>query len=174
MAALPAASLGGVVRRSATANAVADARSLSPTHSTEVLMLDSIKSPAVVIGRVLLALMFVLSGFGKLGNIAGTAGYIASSGLPAASTLAVLVGLFEVVAGLALAVGFKARWAALGLALFTLLASLLFHQFWAAPAAQQMMQQLMFMKNLAIAGGMFMVAALGAGPLAFDSRRAAT
>ena len=137
-------------------------------------MLDSIKSPVVVVGRVLLALMFVLSGFGKLANVAGTAGYIASGGLPAATALAVLVGLFEVVAGLALAVGFKARWAALGLALFTLLASLLFHKFWAAPAEQQMMQQLMFMKNLAIAGGMFMVAALGAGPLALDARRSAT
>ena len=136
-------------------------------------MLDSIKPSIVVVGRVLLALMFVLSGFGKLGNIAGTAGYIASGGLPAATALAVLVGLFEVLAGLALAIGFKARWAALGLALFTLLASLLFHQFWAAPAGQQMVQQLMFMKNLAIAGGMFVVVALGAGPLAFDSRRAA-
>ena len=137
-------------------------------------MLDSIKPSIVVVGRVLLALMFVLSGFGKLGNIAGTAGYIASGGLPAATALAVLVGLFEVLAGLALAIGFKARWAALGLALFTLLASLLFHQFWAAPAGQQMVQQLMFMKNLAIAGGMLMVAALGAGPLALDARRRAT
>jgi len=137
-------------------------------------MLDSIKPPIVVVGRVLLALMFVLSGFGKLGDIGGTAGYIASGGLPAATALAVLVGLFEVVAGLALVIGFKARWAALGLALFTLLASVLFHQFWAAPAAEQGMQQLMFMKNLAIAGGMFMVAALGAGPLAFDARRSAT
>ena len=137
-------------------------------------MLDSIKPSIVVVGRVLLALMFVLSGFGKLGNIAGTAGYIASGGLPAATALAVLVGLFEVLAGLALAIGFKARWAALGLALFTLLASLLFHQFWTAPAGQQMVQQLMFMKNLAIAGGMFMVAALGAGPLALDARRSAT
>ena len=137
-------------------------------------MLDSIKPSIVVVGRVLLALMFVLSGFGKLANVAGTAGYIASGGLPAATALAVLVGLFEVVAGLALAVGFKARWAALGLALFTLLAILLFHQFWAAPAGQQMVQQLMFMKNLAIAGGMFMVAALGAGPLALDARRSST
>ena len=137
-------------------------------------MLDSIKPSIVVVGRVLLALMFVLSGFGKLGNIAGTAGYIASGGLPAATALAVLVGLFEVLAGLALAIGFKARWAALGLALFTLLASLLFHQFWTAPAGQQMVQQLMFMKNLAIAGGMLMVAALGAGPLALDARRSAT
>jgi putative oxidoreductase len=136
-------------------------------------MLDSLKSPLVVAGRVLLALMFVMAGFSKLGNIAGTAGYIASGGLPMATALAWGVGLFEVIAGLALAVGFQARWAALLLGLFTLLASVMFHKFWAVPADQQFVQQLMFMKNLAVTGGMFMVAALGAGPLSLDARRAA-
>jgi putative oxidoreductase len=136
-------------------------------------MLDSFKSPLVVAGRILLALMFVMAGFSKLGNIAGTAGYIASGGLPMATALAWATGLFEVVAGLALAVGFHARWAALLLGLFTLLASVLFHNFWAMPADKQFMQQLMFMKNMAVTGGMFMVAALGAGPLSLDARRAA-
>ena len=136
-------------------------------------MLDSIKSPVVVVGRVLLALMFVLAGLSKFGSLAGTAGYMASAGLPGSTALAALVGAFEVVAGLALAVGFQARWAALALALFTLLAAVLFHQYWNAPAGQAMVQQLMFMKNLAIAGGMFVVAALGAGPASVDARRAA-
>ena len=134
-------------------------------------MLDSFKSPLVVAGRILLALMFVMAGFSKLRNIAGTAGYIASAGLPMATALAWATGLFEVAAGLALAVGFHARWVALLLGLFTLLASVLFHKFWAVPADQQFMQQLMFMKNLAVAGGMFIVAALGPGPLSFDARR---
>ena len=133
-------------------------------------MLDSLKSPLMVIGRVLLALMFVMAGFSKLGNIGGTAAYIASGGLPMPTVLAVLVGLFELIAGLALAVGYKARWAALALGVFTLLASVLFHQFWAVPADKQMVQQLMFMKNLAVAGGMFIVAALGAGPVSLDNR----
>jgi putative oxidoreductase len=119
---------------------------------------------------VLLALMFVKAGFGKLGNIDGTAAYIASGGLPLPAVLAVLVGLFELLAGAALAVGFKARWAALALGVFTLLASVLFHRFWAVPAEQQMVQQLFFLKNMAVAGGMFMVAALGAGPVSFDGR----
>ena len=132
-------------------------------------MLDSVKSPLSVIGRVLLALMFVMAGFSKLGNIGGTAAYIASGGLP---MLAVLVGLLELIAGLALAVGYKARWAALALGIFTLLASALFHQFWAVPADKAMVQQLLFMKNLAVAGGMFIVAALGAGPLSLDGRAA--
>lgn len=135
-------------------------------------MTDSLKTPMLLVGRVLLALMFVLSGFGKLMNIEGTAGYIASGGLPLATTLAVIVGLLELFGGLAIVVGFHARWAALALGLFTLVASLLFHNFWAMPADKAFLQQLMFMKNLSVAGGMFIVAALGAGPMSFDARRA--
>jgi putative oxidoreductase len=134
-------------------------------------MIDSFKTPLVIIGRVLLALMFVYAGFGKLTNIEGTAGYIASGGLPMASVLAVVVGLLELLGGLAIAVGFQARWAALALGLFTLAASLLFHKFWAVPADQAFVQQLMFMKNLSVAGGLFIVAALGAGPMSVDARR---
>jgi len=136
-------------------------------------MLDSLKSPLAAAGRVLLALMFVMAGFSKLGNIGGTAAYIASGGLPMPTVLAVLVGLLELIAGLALAVGYKARWAALALGIFTLLASVLFHPFWAVPADKAMVQQLLFMKNLAVAGGMFIVAALGAGPFSLDSRATA-
>ncbi len=135
-------------------------------------MTDSLKTPIIVVGRVLLALMFVLSGFGKLTSIEGTAGYIASAGLPLATALAVIVGLLEFFGGLAIVFGIHARWAALALGLFTLAASLLFHNFWAMPADKAFMQQLMFMKNLSIAGGMFIVAALGAGPASFDAWRA--
>jgi putative oxidoreductase len=135
-------------------------------------MLDSFKSPLIVAGRVLLALMFVWSGVSKLTNLDGTAGYIAAGGLPMPDLLALVVALFELIAGVALAVGWHARWAALSLGLFTLLASVLFHQFWAVPAAQQMVQQLMFLKNMAVAGGMFIVAAFGSGPFSLDSRRA--
>jgi len=136
-------------------------------------MMDAFKVPLVFAGRVLLALMFVMAGFGKLTNIAGTAGYIASAGLPAPSALAVLAGLLEVIAGIALIVGYQARWAALALAIFTLLAAAFFHKFWAVAPPQQMVQQLMFMKNLSVAGGLLVVAALGAGPFSLDSRRAA-
>ena len=134
-------------------------------------MIDSFKSPLVVVGRVLLALMFILSGFGKLADLGGTAGYIASAGLPLAGVLAVVVGLLELFGGLAIAFGFQARWAALALGVFTLAASLLFHKFWAVPADQAFVQQLMFMKNLSVAGGLFLVAALGAGPVSVDARR---
>jgi putative oxidoreductase len=134
-------------------------------------MTDTLKTPLVLAARVLLALIFITSGWAKLVGIEGTAGYITSVGLPAATALAVGAGAFELAAGLALAVGFQARWAALGLGVFTLLASLLFHAYWSVPADQLVMQKLMFMKNLAIAGGMFFVAVYGAGPWSVDARR---
>ncbi len=134
-------------------------------------MIDSLKTPLIVVGRVLLALMFILAGWSKLTGIEGTAGYIASGGLPFPTVLAVIVGLLELFGGLAIAFGFQARWAALALGLFTLAASVLFHKFWAVPADQAFVQQLMFMKNLSVAGGLFTLAALGAGPVSVDARR---
>lgn len=122
-------------------------------------------------GRILLAYMFIPAGFSKLTNIGGTAGYIASGGLPFPSVLAVLVGALELLGGIALVLGWQVRWAGLALALFTLLASVLFHPFWSAPEAQQMVVTLLFMKNISVAGGMLLISALGAGPLSLDARR---
>jgi len=130
-------------------------------------------APVVVIARVLLALMFVLAGFSKFAGLEGTAGYIGSKGLPAPYLLAIVTAFVEVVGGLALIVGFQARIAALALAVFTLLASVIFHNFWAMPADQAFVNQLMFMKNLAVAGGLLFVFSLGAGPASLDSRRLA-
>jgi putative oxidoreductase len=128
----------------------------------------------MLIGRVLLALMFVLAGFGKLfGGLEGTAGYIASMGLPMPTVLAAGAGVLELGAGLLLIIGWQARWAALALALFTLVASFIFHAYWSLPADQQMMQQLMFMKNLSVVGGLLCVFAFGAGALSLDGRREA-
>jgi putative oxidoreductase len=127
----------------------------------------------LVVARILLALMFVLSGFGKLTGLEGTAGYIASKGLPVPMLLAAAAGVLELVAGVLLIIGWQARWAALALAVFTLVASVLFHNYWAMPADQQRMQQLMFMKNLAVTGGLLFVFAFGAGALSLDARRSA-
>jgi putative oxidoreductase len=125
----------------------------------------------MLIARVLLALMFLLAGLSKFGGLEGTAGYIASKGLPMAQLLAIATAALEVVAAVMLIVGWQARWAALALAAFTLLASVIFHNYWALPADQQMMQQLMFMKNLSIVGGLLAVFVFGAGTLSLDGRR---
>jgi len=128
---------------------------------------------SVLIGRLLVALMFLLAGMSKFGGLEGTAGYIASKGLPMAQVLAFGTAALEVGAAVMLIVGWQARWAALALAAFTLLATVLFHNYWAMPAAEQMMQQLMFMKNLAITGGLLVLFAFGPGSLSLDARRAA-
>lgn len=122
-------------------------------------------STIAVIGRVLLAAMFVLAGFDKISGLEGTAGYISSVGLPFPELLTILTIAVEIGAGLALIVGFQARIAALLLAGFTLAASVLFHNFWAMPAEQAYIQQLMFMKNISVAGGLLMIVALGGGSI---------
>jgi len=123
-----------------------------------------------LIGRVLLALIFVLAGFSKVGDFDGTVGYIAANGLPLASLVAILTIALETGGGLALIVGYKARWAALAIGMFTLLAALLFHNFWGKPVEERMTEYLMFMKNLSIAGGMFVLAAFGPGRWSLDGR----
>ena len=130
-------------------------------------------APIVVAARVLLALMFILAGLSKFADLAGTAGYIASQGLPLAMLLAFGAATVEVVGGLALALGLQARWAAGALALFTLFATFVFHNFWAMPADQAFVNQLMFMKNLSVIGGLLMVVSFGAGPASIDARFAA-
>lgn len=124
---------------------------------------NSSASTIALIGRVLLAAMFVLAGIDKISGFEGTAGYIASVGLPFSEVLTVLTIAVEIGAGLALIVGFQVRIAALLLAGFTLAASVLFHNYWAMPAEQAYVQQLMFMKNISVAGGLLMIVALGGG-----------
>ena len=134
--------------------------------------MNAISNPLALIGGVLLAWLFIPAGWGKLGaGFAGTAGYIASKGLPMPELLAWGAIAVELLAGIALLIGFKTRWAALLLALFTLMAAVLFHNYWAMPAEQVMVQTLMFNKNLAIVGGLLVVAALGGGTLGMDGRR---
>lgn len=128
----------------------------------------------VLIARLLLALMFLGAGISKLTGLEGTAGYIASVGLPMPNLLAIGAGVVEVLGAVLLIVGWQARWAALALAAFTLLATFIFHAFWNLPQDQQMVQQLFFMKNLSVTGGLLMVFAFGAGALSLDQRRSAT
>ena len=123
---------------------------------------------AALVGRILLALMFVVAGVGKIGGFDGTVGYIASKGLPLPVVLAAGTVALEIVAGVALIVGYRARWAALALAAFTLLATVIFHAYWAVPAEQQMVQRLMFLKNIAVTGGLLVVFAFGAGRYGLD------
>jgi putative oxidoreductase len=135
-------------------------------------MFNSLQNPLALLGRILLALIFITSGFGKIGGYAGVVGYIASKGLPMASVVAVLTILVELGGGLAVAFGFMTRWAALALAIFSVLAGLIFHAYWAVPADQVMNMQIHFWKNVAIAGGFLTLAAFGPGAISVDAKRA--
>jgi putative oxidoreductase len=116
-------------------------------------------------GRALLSIMFILGGFSKLTAIGGTAAWFGSIGLPMPMVTAVLVGVVELVGGLAILVGYRTRLAAFVLAAFTIAATAIAH----LDLADQV-QQLFFMKNLAITGGFLVLAAFGAGSLSLDAR----
>lgn len=123
-----------------------------------------------LLGRVLIAALFIPAGFGKLMGFAGTTGYIASVGLPLPQVGAVIAILVELVLGIALLVGFKTRVAALVIAIFTVVAAIFFHNYWAMPADKAFVNQLMFWKNIAIAGGLLGFFAFGPGRFSIDKR----
>jgi putative oxidoreductase len=126
--------------------------------------MNTLQSLAAPLGRILLSLIFVQSGLNKIVNYAGTQGYMESAGVPGG--LLPLVIAVEVAGGLAVILGWHARLAAFLLAGFSLLSGLLFH----ANFADQM-QTILFMKNVALAGGFLMIVSLGAGAFSVDERK---
>jgi putative oxidoreductase len=132
---------------------------------------DAVKTYGPLGGRILLAAIFLMSGFGKVTGFEGTVGYIASKGLPLPQVAAAVSAVVELSAGILLVLGWKTRCAAAALLIFTIPATLIFHNFWSADAAQVQNQTIHFMKNLCIMGGMLYVMAFGAGPLSIDNRK---
>lgn len=121
-----------------------------------------------VIGRVLLAAIFILSGIGKLAAPAATIGYIASSGLPFAPLALAIAVAVELGGGLLLALGVRVRLVAAGLAAFSIVTGLAFHN-----AVGDQNQMIHLLKNFAMAGGLLQVVAFGAGAYSFDNRKKA-
>ncbi len=117
-------------------------------------------------GRVLLAVLFLMSGLSKLGAAAATTGYIASAGLPLPSVAYVLTLVVEIGGGLLLLIGFRTRIVAAVLAAFCVAAAIFFHHDFA-----DQNQIIHFIKNFAIAGGLLQLAAVGAGRVSIDARR---
>ncbi len=120
----------------------------------------------LLVARILLAIIFILAGFSKLADAAGTAGMIEARGLPMPLILAYLTGIFELVGGLAILVGFQTRISAYLLAAFCVVSGLLFH------LGGDMANQISLMKNLAMAGGFLALSTIGAGSLSVDRRAA--
>lgn len=121
-----------------------------------------------LLGRLLIAALFLPAGLSKATGFEGTVGYFTSLGmfLP---TLAVIIAIIaEIAGGLALLVGFKTRIVAILLAVFTLAATIIGHAYWAAPADAAFIQQLLFFKNIAVIGGLLILASSGAGKFSID------
>jgi putative oxidoreductase len=132
--------------------------------------MTNLSSYGALAGRVLLAFMFILAGWGKLGDIPGTMAYTASGGLPGFFAFPAIA--IELLGGLAVVVGWQTRWASLALALFCAVAAVFFHYLPAQglEGMERMGQIISFQKNLAIAGGFLLLAAFGPGRFSLDAR----
>jgi putative oxidoreductase len=124
----------------------------------------------MLVGRILIAAIFLLSGFAKLMDTSGTVGYMEAQGLPSAYALAIIAGLAEVLGGLAILFGFLTRLGAFGLMLFLVPTTAIFHDFWNMEGMEAKAQMVNFMKNLAILGGLALLVANGAGRYSIDAR----
>lgn len=130
--------------------------------------MNALNSFGPLVGRILMALIFVMSGFGKITGFEGTVGYIASKGLPMPELLAIGAIIVEVGGGIMLIVGWNARWAAAAIFVFTAMAALFFHNFWAVPPAEAQNQMINFMKNISMMGGLLYVVVHGSGPFSLS------
>lgn len=126
-----------------------------------------------LIGRILIVALFLPAGLSKLAGFEGTLAYFASLGIPAPVFSLVATIVIEVVGSIALLVGFHTRVVALIMALFTLIAAVTGHAFWAAPADAVFIAQLLFFKNVAVMGGLLILASAGAGGFSIDGRKVA-
>ena len=122
----------------------------------------------VLLGRALIAYLFIPGGFHKLMGFSRTVGYIASQGVPMPEVAAAIAVGCELGLGLMLLFGWQTRWAALGLAIFVAVITPIFHGFWHAPDAARAMQKINFDKNLAVVGGLLVLATVGAGRWSID------
>jgi len=126
---------------------------------------------AALLGRLLVAAVFIPSGLSKAMDFSATVGFIASTGMPVPQLCAAIAIAAEVGLGLMVALGWRTHLAALGLAIFVAAITPIFHGFWNLPAPQRVVQEYAFWKNVAIVGGLLVLAGRGAGRLALDTLR---
>lgn len=125
---------------------------------------------AALVGRILIAALFIVFGYMKLMNFGGTVNYFAKWGFPVPAATAAVAIVFELGFGVLLAIGWKTRWWAWALALYTVIATAVAHRFWTYEAAQAFVQTSFFYKNLAIVGALLYIASFGPGPVSVDRR----
>ena len=129
---------------------------------------DTCQSLAALSGRVFLSAIFLLSAFNKIMDWNGTAAGMAAHGMPVVPLFLAGAIVFELLGGLSVLLGFFGRIGATALIVYMIPVTLIFHNFWAADAAQQQNQMIHFLKNVSIVGGLFMVAAMGTDGFSVD------
>jgi putative oxidoreductase len=149
------------------AERIAFGRPEDPDRDPEVIHVVP-RPTAALIGRILIAAIFITSGIAKVVDPAGAVGYMKAVGIPQPDVLVWVAALAEILGGLAVLFGFLTRVAALGLLVFLAVTTLCFHAFWNLEGAEQKTQMVNFMKNLAIGGGLMMLIANGAGRYSAD------
>ena len=125
---------------------------------------------AALVGRILVAAIFLLSGFGKIGGFEGVVGYIGSKGLPMPEVLAAATILLEVGGGILLVLGYKVRWVSILFFVWLIPTTFIFHRFWGIDAAQVQAQQINFLKNVSIMGAFLLLFGFGPGAYSLDRR----
>jgi putative oxidoreductase len=124
----------------------------------------------LALGRALMSVIFIVSGFNKFMAVAGTTAYLTRLGVPSPQIMVYVVAALELIGGLMILVGFKTRWVALVMCVFTGITVFLGHKFWAVDAAQYQNQLNHALKNLAIMGGFLVLAGAGPGRYSVDGR----
>jgi len=134
-------------------------------------MAGTCESLTALFGRILLSAIFLMSAFGKIADWSGTTHHMEEKGMVATSFFLAGALALEALGGLSVLLGFFARWGAAALIVFVVAVTSVFHNFWVEDGPARMNQMQHFMKNLALTGGLLMVAALGPGGFSFDHRR---
>lgn len=139
-------------------------------NNSSSLIPSGIQQVTPLIGRLLIAGLFIPAGIMKITGFAATAGYMASKGLPMANVLLVLTIIIELGGGIMILLGWRASEAALVIALFLIPVSIVFHGFWGMDDPEGI-QMRYFMKNMTIVGGLLVMAGLGSGPFSLGGNK---
>jgi putative oxidoreductase len=158
-----------MIHSTSIAERVAFGRPVDPIYDDNPVRVAQRPATALV-GRLLIGAIFLLSGFAKLTDTSGTVAHMEAAGLPYASTLAIIAGIAELAGGASLVFGFLTRIGALGLILFMIPTTIIFHGFWSFEGAEQQAQMINFMKNLAIIGGLALIIAFGPSRYSIDKK----
>ena len=129
---------------------------------------DTVTDGVALIARIVMSMMFITSGFGKLMGFGPTVEHIAAKGVPLPEIAAVIAILIELGGGLAVLFGWKTRWAAIAYVLFLIVITPIFHNFWTMEGAARMANNINFMKNVTILGGFLLLYAFGPGKYSVD------